>query len=80
MTFGRSPRGKFVFQKVSKIRWRPPQGGRNTGTHLVTGSWDDEVTILNQLRPHNFLGMNFLTLYCEDKISVEVGLLNKSSC
>ncbi len=46
MTFGRSPRGKFVFQKVNKIRWRPSQtqSGRISGTHFVTGSWDDEVS------------------------------------
>jgi hypothetical protein len=45
MTFGRPPLGKFVFQKVNKIRWRPAQtqSGRIDGTHFVTGSWDDEV-------------------------------------
>lgn len=51
MTLGRTPRGKFVFQKVSKIRWRPQQGGRHTGAHLLTGSWDDVVigTLLDLL-------------------------------
>ena len=57
MTFGRPPRGKFVFQKVNKIRWRPSQtqSGRIAGTHFVTGSWDDEV-IQAEVENHFHLG------------------------
>ena len=31
--------GKFVYHKISKIRFRPDV----EGTQVVTGSWDDEV-------------------------------------
>jgi len=38
------PRGKFVNQKINKIRWRPApsQSGRIAGSLFLTGSWDDE--------------------------------------
>ena len=40
----KAPRGKFVNQKVSKIRWQPAasQSGRIAGSLFLTGSWDDE--------------------------------------
>ena len=40
----RTPRGRFVYQKVNKIRWRPAlsQSGRIAGSLFLTGSWDDE--------------------------------------
>ena len=54
MTLGRTPRGKFVFQKVSKIRWRPQPAGRHTGAHLLTGSWDDEVKYAFAINGHRW--------------------------
>jgi len=40
----RTPRGRFVYQKINKIRWRPTlsQSGRISGSLFVTGSWDDD--------------------------------------
>lgn len=37
-------RAKFVSQKISKIRWKPPlkQALKDVDT-FATGSWDDEV-------------------------------------
>ena len=34
--------GKFVYQKVSKLKFRPDAGNEDE-KHLVTGSWDDRV-------------------------------------
>ena len=40
----RTPRGRFIYQKVNKIRWRPvpSQSGRISGSLFLTGSWDDD--------------------------------------
>ena len=40
----RTPRGRFIYQKVNKIRWRPAlsQSGRIAGSLFLTGSWDDD--------------------------------------
>ena len=40
----RTPRGRFVYQKLNKIRWKPvvSQSGRIAGSLFLTGSWDDE--------------------------------------
>jgi len=39
----RTPRGKFVYKKVNKVRWRvsPTTSGHIYGSHFLSGSWDD---------------------------------------
>lgn len=39
----RTPRGKFVYKKVNKVRWRPSTtaSGHIYGSHFLSGSWDD---------------------------------------
>jgi len=39
----RTPRGKFVYKKVNKVRWRPSlsQTGHIYGSLFLSGSWDD---------------------------------------
>ena len=41
----RTPRGKFVYKKVNKVRWRPSTtaSGHIYGSHFLSGSWDDTV-------------------------------------
>ena len=38
--------GKFISRKVSRVRWLPQQDtSQLESSTLVTGSWDDEVSI-----------------------------------
>jgi len=45
----RTPRGKFVYKKVNKVRWRvsATTSGHIYGSHFLSGSWDDTANSLN---------------------------------
>lgn len=45
----RTPRGKFVYKKVSKVRWRhsATSSGHIFGSHFLSGSWDDTANMVN---------------------------------
>jgi len=45
----RTPRGKFVYKKVNKVRWRPSatSSGHIYGSYFLSGSWDDTANIVS---------------------------------
>ncbi|KAJ8315815.1 hypothetical protein KUTeg_007965 [Tegillarca granosa] len=51
-------RAKFVSQKISKIRWKPPlkQALKDVDT-FATGSWDDEQADVASMDESGMLGM-----------------------
>ena len=54
---------KFISKKIRKVRWQHPSAfSRPNPEYFVTGSWDDEVAILQQHQQKIYILISYYSL------------------